>query len=159
MVDGVPEFRRFMYSTVPNAVRQAAREALEAGADELVAEMRRLVPVESGALRASIGWAWGEAPAGAIYSDTVGGGDTAGLRIVIYVGGSEGTKRRQARNSGTRTSDQGRAGYFDSDNARYQEFGTSKMPANPFFWPSYRALKRRIKSRITRAINKAIRSL
>ncbi|WP_136440306.1 HK97-gp10 family putative phage morphogenesis protein [Pacificoceanicola onchidii] len=159
MVDGVPAFRRFMYQTVPARVRQAAKTALEAGANELVEQMRRLAPKDTGALRDSINWTWGDAPAGALYSDRVGGDDTGGIRVTIYVGGTERTKRRQARNSGTRLRDQNRSGYFDADNARYQEFGTSRMPANPFFWPAYRATKRRIKARITREINKAIKAL
>lgn len=148
-----------MYTTLPNEVRKAAKRALEAGAKELVELMRRLVGVETGALRASIGWTWGEPPSGAVYSDTMGGDDTGGLRIVIYAGGGSSTKRRQRRASGTRARDLRRSGYFDTDNARYQEFGTSKMAANPFFWPAYRALKKRIKARITREISKAIKGL
>lgn len=159
VVEGVAEFRRFMYTTLPQAVQNAAREALEQGADELVEAMRRLVPVDKGNLRDSIGWAWDRAPAGAVYSDGIGGSSTGGMRIVIFAGSTEGTKRLQRRDSGTRTRDQGREGYFEAENARYQEFGTSNMAANPFFYPAYRALRRKVKSRITRSINKAIRSL
>lgn len=39
-------------------------------------------------------------------------------------------------------------------NARLQEFGTKDMPANPFFYPSYRLRKSLVKSNITRAIRK-----
>lgn len=42
--------------------------------------------------------------------------------------------------------------------ARWQEFGTVKMRAQPFFYPPYRASKRRIKSRTSRAVRKAVRA-
>jgi hypothetical protein len=41
--------------------------------------------------------------------------------------------------------------------ARWVEFGTQKMQARPFFFPAYRALKKRVKSRINREMKKAIR--
>lgn len=41
--------------------------------------------------------------------------------------------------------------------ARFVEFGVHGRPAHPFFYPPYRALKRRIRSRIGRAIGKAVR--
>jgi len=36
------------------------------------------------------------------------------------------------------------------------EYGTSKMPAQPFFWPSARELQKRIKGRLKRTIKKAV---
>lgn len=41
--------------------------------------------------------------------------------------------------------------------AHLVEFGTSKTEAEPFFWPAYRVLKKRIRNRINRAAKKAIR--
>lgn len=37
------------------------------------------------------------------------------------------------------------------------EFGTEDTPAQPFFWPSFRANKRPAKARATRALTKAIK--
>jgi hypothetical protein len=76
---------------------------------------------------------------------------------VIYAGGAALTKRSQRRASGSRRSDQNRAGSFDTDNAKFQEFGTSKMAANPFFFPVWRVRRRRTRTRITRAITKALK--
>ena len=135
MVDGEAEFRRFMYKTVPDAVRTAARDAMEKGAHELVALMRELAPVQDGFLKASIGWTWGEPPKGSIVLDDIAPAEDSSMRIVIYAGSE--------------------LAYY----ARWVEFGTSQAPAHPFFWPAYRDLEPRIKSRITRAIGKAIRSL
>lgn len=43
------------------------------------------------------------------------------------------------------------------DYAFAAEFGTEKMPAQPFFWPSFRVNKRPAKARATRALTKAIK--
>lgn len=38
------------------------------------------------------------------------------------------------------------------------EFGTVNAPAQPYFFPPYRALKKRIKSRTSRAVKKAVKA-
>ncbi|OOY16719.1 HK97-gp10 family putative phage morphogenesis protein [Thioclava sp. DLFJ4-1] len=43
-------------------------------------------------------------------------------------------------------------------NAKLQEHGTKNMPANPYFNPSWRRVKSRVKARITRQIRKAWQS-
>lgn len=43
------------------------------------------------------------------------------------------------------------------DYALAQEFGTQDMPANPFYWPIYRMLRKRFDSRRRRALNKAFK--
>lgn len=48
--------------------------------------------------------------------------------------------------------------FTDDFKARWQEFGTVNMSAQPFFFPPYRSLRRRIKSRISRAVRKAVRA-
>lgn len=121
-----------MTATIPARVRKATRGALEKGAGEIVAMAKGLVSVRSGELRDSIGWTWGDAPEGAMalaQSAVMEGGE----RITIYAGNSE-------------------AFY-----ARWQEFGTQHHPPAPFFYPSYRFLKRRVKGRITRQMRKAIK--
>jgi len=130
---GMARLRRQLTVDIPKSVRKAARDALALGASELVDEMRRLVPVDKGDLRDSIGWTFGSAPAGSLVLDTMGGGKD--LKVTVYAGGR------------------------DAFYAWFQEFGTKNMSPNPYFFPSYRKLKRRIKSRITRNINKAIRAL
>lgn len=46
--------------------------------------------------------------------------------------------------------------FTDDFKARWLEFGTVKMAARPFFFPPYRALRRRIRGRISRAVKKAV---
>jgi hypothetical protein len=37
------------------------------------------------------------------------------------------------------------------------EYGTVKAAAQPFFWPAYRLLKKRLSNRIKRAVGKSVR--
>lgn len=147
---------------IPKRALEALAEQLETNAIALVAEMKRLAPKESGKLAGSIGWTWGDAPKGSMTLGTVMSGRRKGrgfrvMRITIYAGGTEATKRSQARSSGTRIRDKNRSGSFDTDVAILQEFGTSKMAANPFFYPTYRAKKSAMKSAATRAFKKAVK--
>ncbi|QOF71472.1 HK97 gp10 family phage protein [Aminobacter sp. SR38] len=143
MVQGIAALNRKLTVTIPAKVEAATKKAMEKGADELVDMMKRLVSVSAdgshgkapGTLRDSIGWTWGDAPKGSFtIMKSSGGREYSGLKITIYAGNKE-------------------AFY-----ARWNEFGTMKMSAQPFFFPSYRAMRKRIKSRITREMKKAIRS-
>lgn len=144
MVEGVAQLTRKLTRQVPAAVQNAARLAMEQGAEETVAMMRRLCPVDEGELRDSIGWTWGEAPAGSMILGKVGARDYSTMRITIYAG-----------NDNTIVTNK-RAVEFQ--NARLQEFGTQAMQANPFFFVSWRTMKKRVKSRMMRNIRKAIRA-
>ncbi len=147
MVDGVADLTKRLTKVIPERVQAAAREAMEQGAEETVAMMKRLVPVlkepdarrRAGALRDSIGWTWGEAPAGSFVIGTVQGREYKTMRITIYAG----------------TRDK-KLGVDDAFYVRWVEFGTQKMQASPFFFTSWRAMKKRVHSRISRNIRKAI---
>ena len=132
MVHGLDKLKA-RFDAIPVKVREAAKLALEQSAQEIVDTMRRFVPVESGDLRDSINWTWGDAPSGAMTIGTVKGSAYGSMRITIYAGGDK-------------------AFY-----GRFQEFGTKKMAANPFFFPAWRAKKKKVRSRLSRAISKAIR--
>lgn len=119
---------------LPAVAKDEIRKVLAENAEEIVNMARRLAPVESGALRASIGWTFGKAPKGSMVL-AEGGTDEADLRVTVYAGND-------------------RAFY-----ARWQEFGTVNMAANPFFFVSYRALRRRVRSRLTRATRNAARKV
>lgn len=136
MVQGIGPMNR-MFAAMPAKVEAAARRAMEAGAEELVAMMKRLAPFAD--IRDSIAWTWGKAPKGAV-SLLESEDKSRGLRITVY-----STDFR----------------------ARWFEFGTAervtkagkragKITAAPFFFPAYRSVKKRIRSRITREMKKAI---
>ena len=126
--------RRKMAKLRPK-VEAAVKPLMERYADQLVSQMKVLVPVDSGALRDSIRWTWGSAPDGSMTIATVAGRKVQGIFITIYAGGGE-------------------AFY-----ARWQEFGTKNMPANPFFFVTWRGNRRRVRSGITRAVSKAIKEI
>ncbi len=123
---------------VPDIARAAAAKAMEEGAADIVAEMKRLAPVQSGALRDSIGWTWGDVPAGSFTIADVRSGKNAGeqyatLRIRIYAGSKE-------------------AFY-----ARWQEFGTKDHPASPFFFVAWKKHRAKFRKRIRDAVRTAIK--
>lgn len=143
MVQGIAALNKKLMVTMPAKIEAATRKAMETGAQELVDMMKRLAPHQTGELRDSIGWAWNEAPVGAtVVAESAS--DSRGLKIVVYAGDE--------------------VAYY----AAWVEFGTNprnkgegkenKMPAHPFFFPAYRALRKRIKSRVTREMKKAIRA-
>ena len=132
----------------PSAVEAQIRAAMEKGADEVVAMMKRLAPADSGALRDSINWRWGTtAPKGSLALASVEGGEK--LAITIYAGNNEvfyahfvefGTKAHIA-------------------GGRLKGAQIPDIPASPFFFVSWRAMRKRTKSRISRAVGKAARQI
>lgn len=132
MVQGLDKFNR-RWKAIPKNARINVRHAMEEAANDIVEEMQSRAPYEDGDLQASIGWTWGDAPAGTLIIGKVGKAEYGAMRITIYAGGS------------------------DAFYAKFQEFGTVNMPANPFFFPVWRARRRRVKSRISRAISKAVK--
>lgn len=141
MVDGVKALENKLTKSIPKAIQSAARDAMEKGAQEVVDMMKRQVPKDTGKLASTIGWTWGDAPAGSIVIGEVSGRKYSTMRIVIYAG-----------NEKTRV---GKRNQFQL--ARLQEFGTQGMPANPFFFGSWRTKRKRVKDRITRSIRSAIK--
>lgn len=113
---GLPELEGKFIRIGPKASKLLI-ETLEKQANALAAMQRRLVPVDTGALRASIGWRRGDSP------------------LQLRVG----------------------AGSDDVPYAALVEFGTVETPARPYFFPSYRAQKKKIGRAINAAIRKAIR--
>jgi HK97 gp10 family phage protein len=112
--------------------KPAIRAAIAKSADEIVAMMRGLVPVDSGALRGSIDWTWGDPPEGTTTFFKTARGDPD-LTATIF------------------------AGNRDAYYARWVEFGTVKSSPRPFFFPAYQTNRKRAASRIKRAANKAAR--
>lgn len=134
-VIGVAKLRRKLEALVAVG-RDEIKRAMETSADEIVALAKNLVPVDKGDLKDSIGWTWGKAPKGAMTLGTVQSNEVdSGFTITIFAGNSDA--------------------YY----SRWVEFGTQKMAAQPYFYPSYRALRRRSKSRVTRAVTKAIKKV
>lgn len=141
MVDGVKALEKRLTKTIPEAIRKAASDAMEKGAQEVVDMMKRRVPRDTGELANTIGWSWGDAPKGSMIIGEVQNRKYNTMRILIFAG-SEKT-RVGSRNQ------------FQL--ARLLEFGTQEMGPKPFFFGSWRANKKRVRSRVTRAIREAIK--
>ena len=140
MVTGVAALRS-RFKAIPEAIKREMVIVLERYAERIVADMRRLVPVRSEALRNSIGWTWGDAPKGSLRIGTFKGKEFGALKITIYAG----------------TRDK-KLGKRDAFYALFQEFGTKEAAANPYFFPSLRANKRALRSAQTRAFRKVIKA-
>ena len=133
MVQGLDKLKA-RWGAIPQKVKDAVATEMEQIAQDLVDDMYTMAPHLTGDLAGSIGWTWGEAPKGTMVIGKVAKNEYGTLQITIYAGGG------------------------DAFYARFQEFGTRKMAANPFFFPVYRARRNSMKTRIGRAMNKAIRN-
>lgn len=79
--------------------------------------------------------------------DREGGGDLRDSLAYYAVPGFQGLKWRIT------------AGDEKAFYARMVEFGTPRNTASPFFYPAYRAVRRALKSRMSRAIRKVIKRI
>lgn len=127
---------------IPGATRAKIRPALQNGANQITSLQKRLVPVRSGELRKSIGWSWRGMPSlMGVASEAAGVWaqsnvhQQGSLIITIYAGN--------------------RKAFY----ARWVEFGTSKMAAQPYFFPGYRAVRKSVKNEIRAAARAAIKDM
>jgi HK97 gp10 family phage protein len=121
-------------AAVPKAVRQAVQPSLQKSGLELVAAMRTLAEPsrDSGDLIDSIEMTPGgeQTPP---YSQPGGSHTVPDNAVAVTAGNSD---------------------------VRYPhlvEYGTAKAAAQPFFWPAFRLLRRRLQNRTKRAVGKAVR--
>lgn len=114
---------------IPVEVRKALREQNKLNAEELVQTIKGFAPREDGALQGSI--------------KNQNTSTSTRISQEVRAGGAATTRPVRKGQSAT----------YDYANA--QEYGTGKMPANPFFWPAWRLKRRRFKARMSRAAKKA----
>jgi HK97 gp10 family phage protein len=158
MVKGIAEMNR-AFAAIPKRVESAARKAMEQGAEELVAMMKRLAPVDDGDLRDSIGWSWGKAPAGAAVFAESTTPDERGLKLIVYAGNRKAFYAAFVE-FGTEAHSTAKGGGTVVGKKAAAESGAKLHKgsrAQPFFFPAYRALRKRIQSRIRREMKKSIK--
>lgn len=118
---------------MPAEVKREVEAVLISSAEEVASTARALVPVDDGDLKASIVVT---PPGGRTPLYSSGGSQAVGeLKAVVTAGN-------------------GKVRY-----AAPVEFGHENAAPRPFFWPAYRSKKKRIRSRIARAIGKAARKI
>lgn len=139
-IEGKERLRKKLRA-IPVAARAEIHAALEKSASELAATATSLAPKKTGALAASIGYTFGE------YKP-----DNANVRGIKTFGADNGVGDPDL----TVTVHVGDAKAFY---AAFVEFGTQKSSAQPFFFPAYRLVKKRVKGRVTRATTKAAKAV
>lgn len=132
---------------LPKALRDLLKADMEKYAQQFVDKLKTVVPVDTGELRDSIGWTWGCAPKKSTALATAKSSLGSGLTITIYAG-NESTLVKSAK---------GRRPYLQK--AWIVEFGTSKMPARPYFRPLWKLERRKIRSKMKRAATRAIKKV
>lgn len=131
---------------LPELAKQHVRAGLQQAAEETVGMMKRAAPVGKAPihLRDAIHYTWGRPGKKILGAFNIGGGDGIALTI--------------------------RASSPNVTYAHLVEFGTAPhaaggkfkgamhpgTPAQPFFWPSYRAMKRRIRTLVRRGLKRAV---
>lgn len=140
---GLPQLKAKLVA-LKERTADEVRPALAASADEIVAMMRRLVPVDSGALRDSIGWTFGDKPR---YAQALAVARAGDLVVTIFAGNSR-VRYAHLVEFGARPHKAG---------GKFAGAEHPGAPAQPFFYPSYRALKRDAKRRIAKAVREAVK--
>lgn len=144
---------------LPQIVRDEVQKSLEAAADGVVALARSLVPVEDGDLRDSIGWTWGDPPRGAIVLGQSRPMKSAGdMRLSIYAGDDRAFYARWVEFG---TAPHSTAKGADRMSKRRSKGGRMHpgAKAHPFFFPAWRAHRKRVKSRVSRAITRGAKKV
>jgi HK97 gp10 family phage protein len=143
-IEGREQLRK-KFAAMPKAVRDEVAKAIVTSAEQLTGMQKQLAPIERGTLRDSIRY-------------TVAEGES--FKATIVAGGIAETRREVRKGSSIFT-----------DEAILMEFGTRShlaggkfkgalIPVEPpraFFYPAYRALKKPIKARLSRAITTGIK--
>lgn len=145
---------------LPEAARIEIAAAMEAGAAEVVTLAKSLAPVESGDLQNSIGWTWGEPPKGSIVISRSRPVKNAGdMRITIYAGDDKAFYARWVEFG---TAAHSLAKSADRSSRRRANLPGRQHPgarAKPFFYPAYRATRKKLRSRVSRAVTKAAKKV
>jgi HK97 gp10 family phage protein len=119
-------------ASVPTLEKEV-NAAVEASATEMVASAKSFVPVDEGDLRDSIAWTRGVHVPENSNVRGVGAGGGGADSVTVHAGNAK-------------------AWY-----AAFVEFGAPDKPKQPYFFPAYRIIRKKMKARISRAMTKAIK--
>jgi HK97 gp10 family phage protein len=137
-------------AAIQGAPRKVLRAALAKSAEEITAMQKRLAPVDSGDLRDSIGYTFGSyTPDNAnVRGVAAGGGGDPDLSVTLHAGNAKAFYAAFI--------EFGAAGPWEIS-GKFQGAEHPGFKPQPYFYPAYRALRKRAKGRITRTARKAIR--
>jgi HK97 gp10 family phage protein len=128
---GLSRFQNRMRA-IPAAAREAVKPALLKSANEVADMQRRLAPEDTGELRESIHVT---APGQSTPPYSQPGGSRVAGELEAIVTAGDHTVRY----------------------AHLVEHGTTKAPAQPFFWPGFRLTRKRAATRIKGAVSRAVK--
>lgn len=146
---------------LPEIAKDRIGKAMEDGAEQIVSTAQNLVPVDEMVLYESIGWTWGEPPKGSLTLARSRRRSSDGLRITVFAGNDEafyarwvefGTAPHNVESGGGTVAGRRRASIGAG-------LGHPGARAQPFFFVSYRANRRNVRSRISRAANRAAKEV
>lgn len=154
-IRGIRSLRRKLLA-MPGPIRDQTRQALEEGAEQIVAQMRNIVVKgRTRRLFQSIGWTWNEAPKGSIAVASAKIGENtltifAGDEVAYYARWVEFGVRPHSLTKGARIKKAGT-----------QQGGPQHPGTRPqaFFFPIYRANKKEVKRRVNAAMRKALKQV
>lgn len=141
---------------LPDATKRTIRNAMEVQAGKIVDMMESLVPQDEGDLFASIGWTWGKAPKGTMVMATVESSLAADMTITIFAGSDDAFYARWVE-FGTQAHSLGAGS--DITRGKQSGGGHPGSKAQPFFFVSWRANRKRSTSAIRSAVRRAARSV
>ncbi len=140
---------------MPGPVRDNTRQAIENAARDITATMQSLVPKgRTRRLLGSIGWTWGKIPRSTFAIATAK--DISGNTLTIFAGNPEAFYARWVE-FGTRPHSLSKGSRLGKKQGKGQQHAGN--PAQPFFFPAYRAHKKDAKRQINAAIRKAIKQV
>jgi HK97 gp10 family phage protein len=133
-VENLDKFNKQMTVDVPMSVHDALKAEIERQSSLLTQRISGLTPVDRGVLKATVKWEWAKPK----------DNSPLGLRTRVTAGDSTTivSNRRGKR----------------WQLARLVEFGTVHRKATPFFFPVYRAYKKKMRSALSTATRKAIKA-
>jgi HK97 gp10 family phage protein len=144
LVRNIERIAQALEAIAPSAIETAAKPALQL--------MQRLVPVRTGKLKATIRYSSGT---GSAKTATRRSGALGKTRVVGYLLAGDETTLVGGSRASTRKGKEGRQWQL----ARLIEFGTTSMAAQPFFYPAWRASKRKVKADIAKEMRRAFKRL
>jgi HK97 gp10 family phage protein len=138
--------------SIPVIVEPAVRAELEKIAGDMVKQMRSLVAKRYGKLAASIDYTFDKPPKGSLTIGRVGGGGKGSLVVTIFAGDREAFYARFVE-FGTRPHSLAGPG-AEGDGALHPG-----AKAQPFFYPVFRANKKKVKPRIRAILRRALKGV
>ena len=137
-LEGFKEMAERLKQLGPKVARNTLRRAVSAAAAQVRNQARENAPVDSGTLKRAI----------AIKREKDKQGGPFAATYSVFV--------RQAKNGSAGQKNVTAYGKFDAYYARWIEFGTSKMPAQPFLAPAFDSVKEEALKTIGEKIDEGI---